>query len=72
MLLQPKAKNYLIGTRAKVQNEPQIAVITRIDYQRGFIYLLFKRMREEKYPFPQALEQNIIQPIVSKNKSHHQ
>ncbi|PEH36190.1 hypothetical protein M33023_04880 [Candidatus Phytoplasma asteris] len=72
MILQPIAKNYLIGTRAKVQNETQIAVITRIDYQRGFIYLLFKRMREEKYPFPQSLNQNIIQPIVSKNQSHQQ
>lgn len=69
--MQTTVKNYLIGTRAKVQNESQIAVITRIDYQRGFVYLLFKRMREEKYPFPQALEQNIIQPIISKNQSYH-
>ncbi|CCP88373.1 hypothetical protein [Candidatus Phytoplasma solani] len=59
-------KNYLIGQRARVENEKEIAVITRIDFERGFIYLLFKRMREEKYPFPQALEQNLIKPIISK------
>ncbi|WP_308705361.1 hypothetical protein [Candidatus Phytoplasma meliae] len=57
-------KTNLIGQRARVENEKEIAVITRIDFQRGFIYLLFKRMREEKYPFPQALEDNLIKPII--------
>ncbi|WP_349402211.1 hypothetical protein PSOL_02630 [Candidatus Phytoplasma solani] len=61
-------KTYLIGQRARVENEKEIAVITRIDFERGFIYLLFKRLREEKYPFPQALEQNLIKPIMSKQQ----
>ncbi|WP_308705523.1 hypothetical protein ['Fragaria x ananassa' phyllody phytoplasma] len=61
-------KTNLIGQTARVENEKEIAVITRIDFQRGFIYLLFKRMREEKYPFPQALEDNLIKPIIVKHQ----
>ena len=63
-------KTYLIGQRAIVEDEKEIAVITRIDFERGFIYLLFKRMREEKYPFPQALEQNLIKPIMPKQRKY--
>lgn len=59
-------ETYLIGERAKVQNETDEGVITRIDKQRGLVYILFKRMREEAYPYPEAIDQGIIIPLVKK------
>lgn len=59
-------ETYLIGERVKVENEKDEGVVTRIDQNRGLIYVLFKRMREEPYPFPEALDQGVIVPLVKK------
>lgn len=59
-------ETYLIGEKARVENEADEGVITRIDKNRGLIYVLFKRMREEAYPFPEAIDQKIIIPLVKK------
>ncbi|MCK9236118.1 MAG: hypothetical protein WC225_02135 [Acholeplasmataceae bacterium] len=57
-------QTYLIGEKVKVDNEKGYGVITRIDFDRGLIYVLFKRMREEAYPYPEALDQHILKPEV--------
>ncbi|MDY0276947.1 MAG: hypothetical protein RBQ97_02565 [Acholeplasma sp.] len=57
---------YLIGEKVKIENEKDEGVVTRIDKNRGLIYVLFKRMREEAYPYPEALDQNIIIPLEKK------
>lgn len=59
-------ETYLIGEKARVQNETDEGVITRIDKQRGLVYILFKRMREEAYPYPEAIDQGVIVPLVKK------
>ncbi len=58
--------DYLIGERIKVVNEKEPGVVTRIDEERGLIYVLFKRFREEAYAYPEALYQNILIPLVQK------
>ncbi|WBL31519.1 hypothetical protein [Candidatus Phytoplasma sacchari] len=57
---------YLIGERVKIENEKEIGVVTRIDFENGLIYVLFKRLREEIYKYPQVIENNILKPLVSK------
>lgn len=57
---------YVIGEKCRVKNEKDEGVITRIDKDRGVIYVLFKRMREEAYPFPEAIDSGIIIPLVEK------
>jgi len=52
----------LIGGKVKVINETSHGVVTRIDVERGLIYVLFKRNREEVYSFPESIEQQIIIP----------
>ena len=37
--------DYLIGERIKVANEKEPGVVTRIDQERGLIYVLFKNKR---------------------------
>ena len=59
-------ETYLIGEKARIQNETDEGVITRIDKERGLIYVLFKRMREEAYPYPEAIDQGVIIPLVKK------
>lgn len=59
-------ETYLIGERVDVENEKDEGVVTRIDQERGLVYVLFKRMREQAYPYPEALEQKIIKPKVSR------
>lgn len=59
-------ETYLIGEKARVENETDEGVITRIDQNRGLIYILFKRMREEAYPYPEAIDQGVIIPLVKK------
>lgn len=61
-------ETYLIGERVKVENEKDEGVVTRIDKDRGLIYVLFKRMREEAYPYPEALDQNLIVAFVKQRK----
>lgn len=59
-------ETYLIGEKVKVENEKGFGVITRIDLERGLVYVLFKRMREDAYPYPEAIEQGILKPEVQK------
>jgi len=59
-------ETYLIGERVRVENEKDEGVVTRIDQERGLVYVLFKRMREQAYPYPEALEQKVIVPFVKK------
>lgn len=61
-------ETYIIGERCRVENEKDEGVITRIDKERGLIYVLFKRMREEPYPYPEAIDQGILIPLVQKKK----
>lgn len=61
-------ETYIIGERVRVENEKEEGVVTRIDKERGLIYVLFKRMREETYPYPEALDQKIIVPFVKMRK----
>ncbi|KOR75732.1 hypothetical protein CPX_001294 [Candidatus Phytoplasma pruni] len=58
--------NYLIGQRVKVENEKEIGVVTRIDFDNGLICVLFKRMREVIYNYPEALENNTIKLFLLK------
>jgi hypothetical protein len=53
-------ETFLIGEKVKVEGEKGYGVITRIDVDRGLVYVLFKRMREEAYPYPEAIEQHIL------------
>jgi transposase len=55
-------ETYLIGEKVKIEGEKKHGVITRIDVKRGVIYVLFKRMREEVYPYPEALENGFLKP----------
>ncbi|MDV3166921.1 MAG: hypothetical protein Q8784_00590 [Vigna little leaf phytoplasma] len=57
---------YIVGEKVKVKDEEEIGVVTRIDFENGFIYVLFKRMREVMYNYPESLNNNIIRPLVSK------
>lgn len=59
-------ETYLIGEKVRVENEKDHGVITRIDTVRGLIYVLYKRMREEAYPYPEAIEQGKLIPEVKK------
>jgi hypothetical protein len=53
-------ETFLIGEKVKVEGEKGFGVITRIDIERGLVYVLFKRMREEAYPYPEAIEEHIL------------
>ncbi|MGE4319907.1 MAG: hypothetical protein AB7E61_00495 [Acholeplasmataceae bacterium] len=57
-------ETYLIGEKVKVENEKGFGVITRIDFERGLIYVLYKRGREEAYPYPEAIDQQVLKPEV--------
>lgn len=61
-------ETYLIGEKVQVEGEKELGVVTLIDFDNGFIYVLFKRMREVIYNYPEALENNTIKPLVSKKK----
>lgn len=61
-------ETYLIGERTKVEGEKNYGVITRIDKDRGLIYVLFSKMREETFPYPESLDQGILTPLVDKKQ----
>lgn len=61
-----KEDKHLIGERIKVVNEKEPGVVTRIDEDRGLIYVLFKRFREEAYPYPEAIDQGLLTPLVQR------
>ena len=55
-----------IGEKVQVKNEKNLGVITRVDDERGLVYVQFKRMREVGYPYPEAFEQGYLSMKVSK------
>jgi hypothetical protein len=57
---------YLIGEKVKIEGEKKVGVITRIDVDKGVIFVLHKRMREQAYPYPEALDSGLLKPEVSK------
>lgn len=65
-----KEQKMLIGEKIKVESEKEIGVVTRIDAERGIIYVLFKRMREEAYPYPESLDQGLLTPVDKKKWNH--
>ncbi len=56
----------IIGEKVIIKNEKEIGVITRIDYHRKLVFVLFKRLREEAYPYPEAIEQGYLTVKLSK------
>jgi hypothetical protein len=58
----------IIGEKVVVVAEKEMGVITRIDTDRNLVYVLFKRMREVAYPYPEAFEQNYLTLKYSINK----
>ncbi|NLN50723.1 MAG: hypothetical protein GX149_03760 [Acholeplasmataceae bacterium] len=50
----------IIGERVAIKNEKETGVITRIDYDRKLVYVLFTKLREEAYPYPEAFEQGYL------------
>ena len=57
---------YLIGEKIRVADEKEFGVVTRIDTEKGLIYVLFKKMREETFPFPEAIDQGFLVPLKNK------
>ncbi len=58
-------ETYLIGERIRVEGERDLGIVTRLDLTRGLIYVMFKRQREEAYPYPESIENETLQPLVS-------
>ncbi len=56
----------IIGEKVQVKNEKDMGVVTRIDYERDLVFVQFKRMREESYPYPEAFEQGYLVVKLSK------
>lgn len=56
--------SYLIGEKIKVENEKDFGIVSRIDFERGLIYVVFRRGREEAYPYPESINQKILTPQV--------
>ncbi len=59
-------ETYLIGEKVKVENERDNGVVTRIDLARGLIYVMFKRLREEVYSYPESLDNHTLVPLINK------
>ncbi|MFA6800476.1 MAG: hypothetical protein WCR19_00050 [Acholeplasmataceae bacterium] len=57
-------ETYLIGEKVTVVGEKAFGVVTRIDFKRGLIYVLYKRGREEAYPYPEAINQQVLKTEV--------
>ncbi|QTX02750.1 hypothetical protein LFWB_1800 [Candidatus Phytoplasma luffae] len=57
-------ETYIIGERVKVRNEKEIGVVTRIDFEKGFICVLFPKIREVIFNYPEDLENENIKPFV--------
>lgn len=56
----------IVGEKVVVKNEKELGVVTRIDFDRDVVYVQFKRMREESYPYPEAFEQGYLTMRFSK------
>jgi hypothetical protein len=59
-------ETFLIGEKVKVEGEKLSGVITRIDFDRGLIYVLYRRMREEAYPYPESIDLGKLKPETIK------
>lgn len=59
-------ETYLIGEKVRVTGEKEHGVVTRIDVEKGLIHVLYKRMREETYAFPESIHEQLITPVVAK------
>ncbi len=59
-------ETYLIGERVRVDGERDLGVITRLDLQRGLIYVMFKRLREEVYSYPESVDNQTLVPLTAK------
>ena len=59
-------ETYLIGEKVRVEGEKFNGVVARIDSERGLIYILYPRLREEVYSYPESLDQQLIIPLVQK------
>lgn len=46
---------YLIGKLVKFEQE--VGVITRVDLERGLVYVLFDKMNEQKFAYPESIDQ---------------
>ncbi len=57
---------YLIGERIRVEGERDLGVVTRLDLERGLIYVIFKRLREEVYSYPESINNQTLVPLTSK------
>lgn len=58
-------ETYLIGEKIRVEGERDLGIVTRLDLTRGLIYVMFKRLRKEAYPYPESIENETLQPIVT-------
>lgn len=58
-------ETYLIGEKIRVEGERDLGIVTRLDLTRGLIHVMFKRLREEAYPYPESIENETLQPIVT-------
>ena len=58
----------IIGEKVKVANEKHPGVVTRIDYQRGLIYVLFKSNKEVPYAYPEDIQKGVLEPIIPVKK----
>lgn len=54
---------HLIGEKIRVEGDKEIGVVTRVDEERGIIYVLFKRMRQVKFPYPESIDQGLLIPL---------
>ncbi|HHT39577.1 MAG: hypothetical protein RBS76_01125 [Acholeplasmatales bacterium] len=59
-------ETYIIGEKVQVKNEKEMGVVTRIDQERDLVFVQFKRMREESYPYPEAFEQGYLVMKINK------
>lgn len=50
----------IVGEKVKVKEETEMGVISRIDHERKLVYVLFPKMREQSYPYPESLEQGYL------------
>ncbi|CDR31058.1 Uncharacterised protein [Acholeplasma oculi] len=62
-------ETYLVGERIRVEGERDLGIVTRLDLERGLIYVMFKRLREEVYSYPESIANQTLTPLVNKRDS---
>jgi hypothetical protein len=58
-------ETYIIGEKVKVLDEPELGVVTRIDFESGLFYVLFPRGREIAFAYPEDYKTKV--ELVNKN-----